>query len=292
MSNWHETLQTFVVWNFFGVIILLTLAEWIFPRKAGSSQGLVRLTSNVAIGFVNTYVLHAAIPVAAVGWAMLVESRGWGALNVLHVSIWFAVPISVLAIDLAHYLRHLWLHRNAWLWRIHITHHSDLDYDFTTGLRFHPLDALFSLLAGMGVVALLGAPVLAVILAELLATTNVLIEHSNVRLPQRLDRVLRRLVVTPDMHRVHHSRAEGDTNHNLATVFSFWDRLFGTYREYPASATADLVIGLPEFDDRKHLRLDWMLAQPFLRAHEPAHESLTGASTEGGRPHTGLHLLR
>jgi len=273
MSTWHETLQTFATWNFFGVVILLTLAEWMFPRKAGSSRGLMRPTSNVAIGFLNTYVLHATIPVAAVGWAVVVENHGWGALNLLDVNIWLTVPISVLAIDLVHYLRHLWLHRNAWLWRIHITHHSDLDYDFTTGLRFHPLDALFSLLVVMTVVALLGAPAVAVVIAELLSTTSVLVEHSNMRIPQRLDRVLRRLVVTPDMHRVHHSRAEGDTAHNLATVFSFWDRLFGTYREYAASVTAGLVIGLAEFDDRKHLRLDWMLAQPFLPAHQHAHES-------------------
>ena len=210
--------------------------------------------------------------------------HGWGALNLLHVNIWLAVPISVLAIDLAHYLRHLWLHQNAWLWRIHITHHSDLDYDFTTGLRFHPLDALFSLLVVMAVVALLGAPALAVVVAGLLSTTNVLIEHSNMRMPQRLDRVLRCLVVTPDMHRVHHSRAEGDTSHNLATVFSFWDRLFGTYREYPASATAGLVIGLAEFDDRKHLRLDWMLAQPFLHGDERAHDLLNGSSSADGSP--------
>jgi len=278
MSNWHETLKVVATWNFFGVVILLTLAEWMFPRKANASQGLTRLTSNVAIGFLNTYVLHAAIPLAAMGWAVVVETHGWGALNLLHVNIWLAVPISVLTIDLAHYLRHLWLHRNAWLWRIHITHHSDLEYDFTTGLRFHPLDALFSLLVVMAVVVLLGAPALAVVIAELLSTTIVLVEHSNMRLPQRLDRVLRHIVVTPDMHRVHHSRAEGDTGHNLATVFSVWDRLFGTYREYPTSATAGLVIGLAEFDDRKHLRLDWMLAQPFLPAHEQAHETLDESS--------------
>jgi sterol desaturase/sphingolipid hydroxylase (fatty acid hydroxylase superfamily) len=267
MSSWHDTFQTIATWNFFGVIILLTLAEWVCPRRAGSSLGLVRLTSNVAIAFLNAYLLRWAVPLAAVAWAAVVEERGWGILNLLHAPVWLAVPVSVLAIDLVHYLRHLWLHRNRWLWRIHRTHHSDLDYDFTTGLRFHPLDAVFSLLVVMGVVAVLGAPTLAVVVAELLSTTSVLVEHSNMRLPQALDRVLRLVVVTPDMHRVHHSRAEGDTGHNLATVFSCWDRLFGTYREYPTSVTADLVIGLAEFDDQKHVRLDWMLAQPFLPGH-------------------------
>jgi hypothetical protein len=151
-----------------------------------------------------------------------------------------------------------------WLWRIHRTHHSDLDYDFTTGLRFHPFEALMTLLIVMAAIALIGAPPVAVVIAELLTTTIGLTEHSNVRLPPALDRALRLIVVTPDLHRVHHSRDAGDTNHSLATVFTFWDRLFGTYREYPSNATADLAVGLAEFDDRKHLRLDWMLAQPFL----------------------------
>jgi sterol desaturase/sphingolipid hydroxylase (fatty acid hydroxylase superfamily) len=272
MNSWQDTLQTLATWNFFVVIILLTLAEWVFPRKAGSSSGLVRLTSNVAIGFLNSYVLRWAAPIAAVAWAAVVDTNGWGAMNLVPVSLWLAVPVSVVSIDLVHYFRHLWLHRNPWLWRIHRTHHSDLDYDFTTGLRFHPLDAVFSLLAVMVAIAFLGVPAIAVIIAELLSTTTVLVEHSNMRLPPRVDRLLRLVVVTPDMHRVHHSRADGDTGHNLATIFSFWDRLFGTYREYPAAATADLVIGLPEFADQKHLRIDWMLAQPFLAVRDQAPE--------------------
>ena len=262
MSSWQETLQAIGTWDFFVVFILLTLAEWLFPLRAGSSKGLVRLTSNVAIAFLNSYVQRWAVPLAAVAWATVVEQHGWGILSLLHVSVWLAVPATVLAIDLAQYLRHLWLHRNPWLWRIHRTHHSDLEYDFTTGLRFHPLEALLSLLVEMTVIVVLGAPAVAVVIAEALFTMSVLAEHSNLRLPRTLDRALRLVVVTPDVHQVHHSRAAGDMGHNFATLFSFWDRLFGTYREYPN--TSELVFGLAEFDDQKHLRLDWMLAQPFL----------------------------
>jgi sterol desaturase/sphingolipid hydroxylase (fatty acid hydroxylase superfamily) len=259
-------------WSLFGLMFVLVVLEWLAPRRRSTSSALAtRWSSNVALFFVNSYVLRALIPVAGATWAVVCQRRGWGILAWWPLPAWAAIAVGVAALDLAHYLRHLLLHRNAWLWRIHVTHHSDLDFDFTTGLRFHPIDAALSAVVLIGTVALIGAPPAAVVLAELLATASVLFEHCNVRLPRRVDGLLRLLIVTPDMHRIHHSRAAGDTGSNLSTTFSLWDRLFGTYRARSSSsvATEDLEIGLPEFDHPKHLRLHWMLTQPFLRTHRP-----------------------
>ena len=196
-------------WSLFGLMLLLVVLEWIAPRRVASSALGTRWTSNVALFFVNSYVLRALIPVAAVAWAVICQRRGWGILSWWPVPAWLAIAVGVAALDLVHYLRHLLLHRNEWLWRIHVTHHSDLDFDFTTGLRFHPLDATMSAVVLIGTIAACRRRRAAVLLAELLATSSVLFEHSNVRLPRPVDRVLRFVIVTPDMHRIHHSRAEG-----------------------------------------------------------------------------------
>ena len=269
MDGWMQTLQQLSMWSFFGIVTVLVLVEWAAPRRVASPTLTTRWTGNVALLFLNSFLLRWLTPVAGVAWAAICQSRGWGILSWWQAPEWVAVVVTVASIDLAHYLRHLLLHRNAWLWRVHVTHHSDLDFDFTTGLRFHPIDAILSTVVLLATVTLVGAPPLAVLLAELLERASVLVEHANVRVPPRIDRLLRLLFVTPDMHRIHHSRALGDTGSNLATTFSCWDRVFGTYRATSSSGATDLVIGLAEFDDPKHLRLHWMLAQPFMTEDTP-----------------------
>src|SRR5262245_43930879 len=264
MKTWFETIRQLPIWSVFGLMLLLVLAEWVAPRRKPSSSLATRWTSNVALLFINSYLVRLVIPVAGAAWAAVCQSHGWGLLAWVQAPAWVGMVGGVLILDLGHYLRHLFLHRNKFFWRIHITHHSDLDFDFTTGLRFHPLDAALSMVVILATVTIMGVPPAAVLIAEFLATASVLIEHSNVRIPRPIDRVLRLVVVTPDMHRLHHARGEGDTGSNLATTFSIWDRFFGTYRAASTAGPGDLLIGLPEFDDPKHLQLHWMLAQPFL----------------------------
>src|SRR5262249_16638902 len=185
---------------------------------------------------------------------------------------------TILALDLLLYLRHYLLHRVPILWRLHRTHHSDREYDFTTGIRFHPLEELFTTTLELGVILALGSPPAAVFLSRLLSMTLRLVEHANLRIPSWLDWIVRTVLVTPDMHRIHHSQAPGDNRSNLSTVFSWWDRVFGTYREHPAAGEAAIEFGLREFPEGKHSTLPWMLVQPFLA--EPADAAAHNESPE------------
>jgi sterol desaturase/sphingolipid hydroxylase (fatty acid hydroxylase superfamily) len=164
------------------------------------------------------------------------------------------------------------------LWRLHRTHHSDREYDFTTGIRFHPFEELFTTTLELGLILALGAPPAAVFLSRLLSMTVSLVEHANLRIPSSLDRIVRTVLVTPDMHRVHHSQAPGDNRSNLSTAFSWWDRVFGTYREHPTGGETSVEFGLREFHEAKHSTLPWMLAQPFLA--EPENAAVHDDTTE------------
>ena len=175
---------------------------------------------------------------------------------------WVAVPVSVILLDLAIYLQHVLFHAVPALWRLHRMHHADLEFDVTTGVRFHPVEILLSMLIKLGVITALGAPAVAVLLFEVLLNATSMFNHGNVRLPRRLDGVLRWLVVTPEMHRVHHSIAPRETNSNFGFNLPWWDRLFGTYRAEPAAGHEGMTIGIEQFRDPRELRLDRMLLQP------------------------------
>ena len=165
---------------------------------------------------------------------------------------------------MSHYVQHYLLHRVPILWRLHRTHHTDVEYDFSTGVRFHPFETIVATVTLMSVVAALGAPPAAVLISQVLTVVVDFVEHANVRLPASLDRTLRLVFVTPDMHRVHHSQERHEGNSNFSNMFSIWDRLFGTYVDQPAGRTRAHGVWRPRFTDRKHQRLHWMLAQPFL----------------------------
>jgi sterol desaturase/sphingolipid hydroxylase (fatty acid hydroxylase superfamily) len=224
---------------------------------------LARWPSNLAIVALNTVLLRILLPATAVSLALLAAQRGWGLLNNLRLPWWSTDVVSVDLLDLAIYLQHVMFHAVPALWRLHRMHHADLDVDVTTGARFHPIETVLSMLIKLGVVAALGTPALGVLIFEVLLNATSMFNHGNVRIPVWLDRWLRWFLVTPDMHRVHHSIVVGETNSNFGFNLPCWDRLLGTYRHQPAAGHQGITIGIEQFRDRRDLRFDRMLLQPF-----------------------------
>lgn len=248
---------------FGGVFILMAAWEFATPRRKQGIGRSWRWPNNLGIVVVNTVLVRIVFPTTAVGLAILAEARGFGLFNVIGLPAWVAVVGSVVILDLAIYLQHVLFHAVPALWRLHRMHHADLEFDVSTGLRFHPIEILLSMLIKFAVVAALGAPALAVLIFEVLLNATSMFNHANVRIPLGLDRVLRCLVVTPDMHRVHHSIVTGETNSNFGFNLPWWDRLFGTYRAQPAAGHEGMTIGIEQFRDSRELGLDRMLVQPF-----------------------------
>jgi len=275
----HEPLLRLL--PFAGVFALMAMAEALHPRRSRSQTRWRRWPSNLGIVLLDTLLLRLVFPTAAVGVALAVEARGGGLLPWLGLSGPAAVVLAILLLDLVIYLQHRLFHAVPLLWRLHRMHHADLDFDVTTGLRFHPLEILTSMLIKLAAVVVLGAPAVAVLLFEILLNATSLFNHANLRLPTRLDRLLRRVLVTPDMHRVHHSVVPQETNSNFGFSLAVWDRLFGTYRAQPAAGHAGMTIGLAEFRDPRELRLDRMLVQP-LRDANAAQIPGDGLSTPPG----------
>jgi sterol desaturase/sphingolipid hydroxylase (fatty acid hydroxylase superfamily) len=251
---------------FLAMLALMALWELAAPRRRREIPRLLRWSNNLALVVIDTIAVRLAFPVLAVGMALLAEERGWGLLNVLSPPPWASVVVALLALDLAIYLQHVLFHAVPALWRLHRMHHADLEFDASTGIRFHPVEVLLSMGLKLGVVAALGAPALAVLIFEVVLNATSIFNHSNIALPDGLDRVLRRVVVTPDMHRVHHSIHPEETNSNFGFNLPWWDRLLGTYRAAPRDGHTGMTIGLPQFRTRRDLWLDRMLVQPFRGA--------------------------
>ena len=210
----------------------------------------------------DTVLVRVLFPVTAVGLALVLEVQGLGLFNALAVSPWVAVTLGVVLLDLAIYFQHVLFHAVPVFWRLHRMHHADLEFDVTTGVRFHPLETLLSMGIKFGVIAALGTPAVAVLVFEVLLNATSMFNHGNVRMPTTLDRLLRWIVVTPDMHRVHHSIRSAEANTNFGFNLPWWDRMFGTYRDQPADGHAGMTIGIEQFRDPVELRLDRMLLQP------------------------------
>jgi len=249
--------------SFAVVFACMALWEVLAPRRDQTIGRLRRWPANLGIVVLDTLLVRLAFPTAAVGVALVAEARGWGLLPALAAPPWLAVVAAVIALDLAIYLQHVLFHAVPALWRLHRMHHADLELDVTSGLRFHPIEIVLSMAIKLGVVAALGAPAVAVLIFEVLLNATSMFNHGNVRLPLALDRRLRWLVVTPDMHRVHHSILPHETNSNFGFNLALWDRLFGTYRAQPQAGHAAMTIGIDQFRDPRELRLDRMLLQPF-----------------------------
>jgi sterol desaturase/sphingolipid hydroxylase (fatty acid hydroxylase superfamily) len=250
---------------FAGVLLLMALWEALAPRRRLTVRRPGRWFSNLGLVAIDTLAVRFLVPLGAVGVAALAAQRGWGLFNNVALPGWLAVLLSIVALDLAIYLQHLMFHAVPLLWRLHMVHHADLDFDATTGVRFHTLEILLSLLIKMAAVALLGAPALGVVAFEVLLNATSLFSHGNVRLPAGLDRLLRLVVVTPEMHRVHHSVDPRETNSNFGFNLPWWDYLFGTYRAQPADGHEGMTVGLSQFRDARVAdRLHWMLLLPFV----------------------------
>ncbi|MCL5044142.1 MAG: sterol desaturase family protein [Deltaproteobacteria bacterium] len=247
---------------FLAVFAAMALWEVGAPRRAASVGRAVRWPNNLGLTALNTLVLRLVLPAGAVGLALQAQHRGWGLLNNLALPGWAAVAASVILLDLAIYLQHVMFHAVPLLWRLHRVHHADLDFDVTTGSRFHTLEIVLSMGVKLAVVAALGPPVAAVLIFEVLLNATSMFNHANVALPAGIDRLLRWLLVTPDMHRVHHSIVVRETNSNFGFNLPWWDRLFGTYRAQPAAGHQGMTIGIEQFRDPVELRLDRMLLQP------------------------------
>jgi sterol desaturase/sphingolipid hydroxylase (fatty acid hydroxylase superfamily) len=256
----HEPLIRLSV--FAGVLALMALWEWLSPRRHQEIGRVRRWPSNLGIIALNTVVVRLVFPLATVGMALLTEAHGWGLFRAIEAPTWLAIAASVILLDLAIF-QHVLFHAVPMVWRLHRMHHTDLEFDVTTGLRFHPIEILLSMGIKLWVVAALGTPAVAVLVFEVLLNATSMFNHGNVRLPARIDRLLRWIVVTPEMHRVHHSIVPRETNSNFGFNVPWWDRLFGTYRAQPAAGHEGMTIGIAQFRDPSELRLDRMLIQPF-----------------------------
>ena len=248
---------------FIGVFALMALWELLAPRRRQTIGRGVRWPNNIAIVIIDTVVVRILFPTAAVGLALIAETRGWGLFNHLGLAWWINVLLAVTVLDLAIYSQHVLFHVVPALWRLHRMHHADLEFDVTTGVRFHPVEIVLSMAIKFGVVVALGTSAVGVLIFEILLNATSMFNHGNVRIPARFDRILRWFVVTPEMHRVHHSIEPAETNSNFGFNLPWWDRLFGTYRAQPSAGHEAMTIGIKQFRDPRELRVDRMLHQPF-----------------------------
>ncbi|MEO1694517.1 MAG: sterol desaturase family protein [Pseudomonadota bacterium] len=261
---------------FAGVLIAMILLEFAVPKRALSQTRRKRWATNFAIVGIDTLAVRllartpeilsaVAVPLAAVGVALWAESAGIGLFNVFEVPFWLALLVSVLVLDFAIWLQHWLSHRIPILWRLHQVHHADPDIDVSTAIRFHPVEIMLSMIYKIAWVLVLGAPAVAVVVFEVLLNGCAMFNHANIALPRPIDRVLRWFIVTPDMHRVHHStqRHEHDTNYGFS--LSVWDRVFATYTDQPERGHQGMDIGLPEYRKGEPVRLSWSLLVPFQR---------------------------
>ncbi len=249
---------------FFGVFAVMAIWEMMAPRRPLTVSKSVRWINNMGLVFFNSLVLRLLFPAAATGVAVFAQIHGWGLLNYYQLPSILAIIMSVIALDFIIYLQHVMVHAVPALWRLHRVHHADLDYDVTTGARFHTLEIILSMLIKFAVILVLGPPVLAVVLFEVILNALAMFNHANVGLPKSLDNWLRWLIVTPDMHRVHHSVEDDETNSNFGFNLTWWDRLFGTYRSQPRKGQLGMTIGIHTFRDIKQTNwISGMLTLPF-----------------------------
>lgn len=253
---------------FLCVFLLVGLAEHIWPRRTLMVPKSQRWFCNIGIVVIGSVVVRLALPLMPTSVAAITGAKGWGILNRLALPEWLEIVVVILALDLIIYLQHRAFHRIPLFWRFHRMHHTDLDLDVSSGNRFHPLEILFSLLIKMSAVVVLGAPVIAVVIFEVLLNATSLFNHGNLRIPVSIDHWLRLFLVTPDMHRVHHSIIPRETDSNFSFNLPWWDRMLGTYRDQPREGPDGMFIGLKEFRDARRLGVGYLLMLPFRGSAE------------------------
>ena len=249
---------------FFGILVTVALWERLFPRRPLRVSIFGRWFANLGVTFVNPVIVRLLFPVLAVELAVTAQQSGWGLLNNYAFPPGLATFLSVVILDFIIYLQHVMFHAVPLLWRLHMMHHADIDYDVTTGARFHPIEIIISMGIKMAAIVVIGPPPIAVLIFEILLNGTAMFNHGNIYLPLGIDRVLRLLVVTPDMHRVHHSVFPNETNTNFGFSIPWWDRIFGTYRAQPTKGHDGMTIGLNQFQEPRKFELAWMVALPFF----------------------------
>jgi sterol desaturase/sphingolipid hydroxylase (fatty acid hydroxylase superfamily) len=252
--------------DFFGWIVGFSLLEFIFPRRSPSASLRTRWFGNFSLLILANIVHVLFRTLVGIRLAQFSADRGWGLLNHFALPWWLGAILTLLALDLAVYAFHYLSHHVPFLWRLHRLHHTDEDVDFTTAVRIHPLDSFLGTGLQSVVFLMMGAGTVEVLITQLFLIFSQFLTHANLEIPQLLDRYIRWFLITPDMHRIHHSQTMSETNSNLGNVFPWWDRLLGTYIDQPAAGQKGMLLGLYEYRAPKHQRLPWMLVQPFLRA--------------------------
>jgi sterol desaturase/sphingolipid hydroxylase (fatty acid hydroxylase superfamily) len=248
---------------FTAIFFVMALTEKIAPRRLLLKSKTKRWISNLSMQIIDVVVLRLIFPVFPVGVAVICAQRSWGLLNYYQITPLLALIIGILALDFVSYLQHRMFHVVPLFWRVHMVHHTDQDIDVTTAVRFHPLEIILSLLIKFTVVAAIGAPPLSVLIFEIMLNGAAMFNHGNVKIPLSLDRIIRMVLVTPDMHRVHHSVVMLETNSNYGFSFSWWDRLLGTYIAQPQEGHDKMKIGLNGYHDDRSLKLSALLTMPF-----------------------------
>jgi len=260
-SAWGSFLESSLLWHCGKSLRQEILA----PKRALTVSKAVRWANNLGLVFFNSFLLRLIFPAAAVGMAAFVSAQGWGIFNYYEAPFWLTVIVSVVIMDFIIYLQHVMVHAIPVLWRLHRVHHADLDIDVTTGARFHPIEIILSMLIKFATIVVLGPPVVAVVIFEVLLNATAMFNHGNVRLPKQLDRALRWFIVTPDMHRVHHSVEDDEANSNFGFNLPWWDRLFGTYRDQPRAGHEAMTIGIHKYRTTKEVSwLPGILWLPFI----------------------------
>ena len=250
---------------FFGTLAVIGLWEILSPRRELRVPKLWRWVNNLGLTFLNSFLLRFLFPILAVGMAIHAKENGWGLLNNIELPVWAAIIVAIILQDMVIYGQHVIFHHVPILWRLHKMHHADPDYDVTTGARFHPIEICLSMGIKLGLVFLLGPPVIAVILFEILLSSMAMFNHANATLPGWLDRIVRLFVVTPDMHRVHHSAVYPEFNHNFGFNLAIWDRIFGTYKASPDKGQLGMTIGLEKYQKDLRQSILWMITLPFRK---------------------------
>ena len=250
---------------FFGILAVMAVWEVIAPRRVRMLSRSVRWLNNLGLVFLNSVVVRLLFPAAAVGMAAFTTEHGWGLFNYFEVPAGIAILASIVAMDFVIYLQHVMVHAVPALWRLHRVHHADVDFDVTTGARFHTLEIILSMLIKFATIVVLGPPVVAVVIFEVVLNATAMFNHSNIRIPKAIDRIVRWLIVTPDMHRVHHSVEDDEANSNFGFNLPWWDRLFGTYRDQPRAGHEAMTIGIHTYNKPKLVAwLPGMLILPFI----------------------------
>ncbi len=260
-----ESETTIRIAVFLVIFMIFALLEIVLPRRKLEYSIFVRWLNNLGISLINIIIVRVILPVTLLFVATSAESSGIGLLNIVELPFILSIIFAVLLMDLAIYLQHIIFHKVEFLWRLHRMHHADLDFDVTTGLRFHPVEILLSFAVKVVVVLFIGAPLVAVLLFEILLNSTSIFNHANICIPKKVDSLLRKFVVTPDMHRVHHSIIREETDSNFGFNVPWWDYIFKTYRAQPAAGHTEMAIGIENFRQPRELWLDRLMLQPFKK---------------------------